>query len=184
MLGPVLGGERIRLEPPRPEYVPAYQRWFADMEITRYLRYRFPLTVTQQGDWLERVAKDESVVLWAIVLEDGGRLIGNTAIEKINWRNRHAETGIVIGEKEAWGQGYATEAMRLRTRYAFRELGLEALYTHVVLPNDASRRALEQVGYKQCGLWRRHDFVDGHWHDAWLGEILRDEWEARQETNA
>jgi hypothetical protein len=31
MLGPVLEGERVRLEPPRPEYLPAYQRWFADM---------------------------------------------------------------------------------------------------------------------------------------------------------
>jgi len=96
-------------------------------------------------------------------------------------RNRNAESGIVLGEKDIWGKGYATEAMRLRTRYAFRDLGLETVYTYVVLPNDASRRALERVGYRQCGVWRRHHFVDGHWHDAWLGEILRDEWEATQE---
>ena len=34
MLGPILEGERVRLEPPRPEFLPAYQRWFADMEVT------------------------------------------------------------------------------------------------------------------------------------------------------
>ena len=184
MLGPVLEGERVRLEPPRPDYVPAYQRWFADMEVTRFLRHRFPLTLKHQEGWLERAAKDEHLVLWAIVLKDGARLVGNTALERISWRNRNAENGIVIGEKDAWGKGYATEAMQLRTRYAFRELGLETVYTHVVLPNDASRRALERAGYKQCGLWRRHYLVDGRWHDAWLGEILREEWEARQETSA
>ena len=32
------------------------------------------------------------------------------------------------------------------------------------------------------GLMRRHGFVDGYWHDQWLGEILRDEWEAREEN--
>jgi RimJ/RimL family protein N-acetyltransferase len=119
--------------------------------------------------------------MWAIVLRDGGRLIGNTGFHRISWRNRHAESGTVIGEKDEWGKGCATEAMRLRTCYAFRELGLEKVFTTVWGPNDASRRALETVGYRQCGLMRRHFFIDGHWHDAWLGEILRDEWEARQE---
>jgi hypothetical protein len=54
MLGPVIEGERIRLEPPRPEYLPAYVRW------------------------------DQSNVLWAIVARTSGRLVGNTALEKIN----------------------------------------------------------------------------------------------------
>jgi RimJ/RimL family protein N-acetyltransferase len=184
MLGPILEGERIRLEPLRPEYIPTYQRWFADTAITRYLIYRFPFTVKAEEEWLEKTAKDEHQIIWAIVLKDGGRLIGNTGLHKISWRNRNAESGIVLGEKDTWGKGYATEAMRLRTHYAFRDLGLETVYTYVVLPNDASRRALERAGYRQCGVWRRHHFVDGHWHDAWLGEILREEWEARQEKNA
>ncbi|HET7874296.1 MAG TPA: GNAT family protein [Methylomirabilota bacterium] len=181
MLGPVIEGERIRLEPPRAEHIPTYQRWFADMELTRYLIYRFPFTVKQEEEWLEQVAKDEHRVVWAIVRKNGDRLIGNTVLEKINWRNRHAESGILIGDKGEWGKGYAAEAMRLRTRYAFRELGLEKVYTFVIEPNEAGRRALERIGYRQCGIWRRHFFVDGRWHDAWLGEILRDEWEAQEE---
>ena len=68
MLGPVLEGERVRLEPPRPEYLPAYQRWFADMDVTRYLLYRFPFTAKAEEEWLEAVGKDPHQVLWAIVL--------------------------------------------------------------------------------------------------------------------
>ena len=48
MFGPVIEGARVRLEPPRPEWSPIYQRWLADMEVTRYLvqlysKLSFPL---------------------------------------------------------------------------------------------------------------------------------------------
>jgi ribosomal-protein-alanine N-acetyltransferase len=177
MLGPVIEGERVRLEPPRAEYLAAFVRWFADMEITRYLLHRTPLTAKQQEEWLEATSRDEHVVLWSIVVKESGRLIGNTALERISWRNRHAESGTVIGEKDEWGKGYASEAMRLRTAYAFCELGLEKVYTFVVATNEASRRGLERAGYRECGRSRRHYLVDGRWHDAWIGEILREDWE-------
>ena len=132
---------------------------FADMEVTRYMLYRHPLSDKGETEWLERTATDDKMVMWAIIARSSGRLVGNTGIHDINWRNRHAMTGIVIGEKDEWGKGYAGEAMRLRTRYAFLELGLEKLITTVVNPNEASRRALERAGYKQCGLYRRHFLV-------------------------
>ncbi|HEY7205063.1 MAG TPA: GNAT family N-acetyltransferase, partial [Methylomirabilota bacterium] len=112
MLGPILEGERVRLEPPRPEYLPAYLRWFSDMEVTRYLLYRFPFTAKAEEEWLEQVGKDPHQVIWSIVVRHNGKLIGNTNIEKIDWRNRRGETGIVIGEKDEWGKGYAAETMR------------------------------------------------------------------------
>jgi len=183
VLGPVIEGDRIRLEPPRAEFLPAYRRWFADMEVTRYMLYRHPLSDKGETEWLERTATDDKMVMWAIIAKSSGRLVGNTGIHDINWRNRHAMTGIVIGEKDEWGKGYAGEAMRLRTRYAFLELGLEKLITTVVNPNEASRRALERAGYKQCGLYRRHFLVDGRWHDMWIGEILKDEWAVRGGTS-
>ena len=44
MLGPIIEGERIRLEPPRAEFLPTYIRWFTDMTVTRYLLHRNPPT--------------------------------------------------------------------------------------------------------------------------------------------
>jgi ribosomal-protein-alanine N-acetyltransferase len=180
MLGPIVQGERIRLEPPRPEFLPTYVRWFADTDVTRYLLHRFPFTEKQEQEWLDATSKDEHKVVWAIVLNHSDKLIGNTGLEKISWQHRHAESGIVIGEKDEWGKGYATEAMRLRTRYAFRQLGLEKVYTSVIASNEWSRRALLHAGYKPSGVWRHHFFTGGRWHDAWLAEVLRHEWEAEQ----
>jgi RimJ/RimL family protein N-acetyltransferase len=182
VLGPIIEGERVRLEPPRAEFLPLYVRWFADMEVTRYLLHRFPPTPKQEEEWLEATARDPHKIVWAIVLRESGKPLGATGIEQIDWRNRRGNSGIMIGERDEWGKGYATEAMRLRTRYAFRELGFEKITTSVILPNDASRRALERVGYRQCGVRRRHQLVDGVWRDAWLGEILREDWEHAKES--
>jgi len=48
----------------------------------------------------------------------------------------------------------------------------------VIDGNEASRRALERNGYRQCALFRRDRYVEGRWHDLWVGEILREEWDA------
>src|SRR5438128_7677311 len=108
------------------------------------------------------------------MIDAEGKTIGATGIHNIDWLAAHAITGIVIGEKDCWGKGYATEAMRLRTRYAFRELNLHKLMTEVDTENVASRKALERSGYKTVGIRRDQSFREGKWKDRWLGEVLRD----------
>src|SRR5262245_27486244 len=185
MFGPVIEGEHVRLEPPKPESGPLFQRWFADMEVTRYLTHRHPPSARQEENALEEAAEDTTKVLWAIALasgNDAGKVIGGTVLEKIDWRNRDAESGIMIGAKSEWRRGRASEAMGLRTDYAFRELGLRKVWTGVRLPNHGSRRALEKAGYRQCGLQRQHFFVGGRWLDVWLAEIHREDWEEMREA--
>ena len=70
--------------------------------------------------------------------------------------------------------------MQLRTRYAFRELNLHKLMTEVDAENEASRKALERNGYRTVGVRREETFREGKWHDRWLGEVLRADWEKTQ----
>jgi len=58
---------------------------------------------------------------------------------------------------------------------------LQKTFATVVVGNEASRRALERNGYRQCALYRRDRYVEGRWHDLWVGEILRNEWDTIQE---
>ncbi len=184
MFGPVMAGERARLEPPRLEYAPVYMRWFADRLVTRYLMVRHPTSQKKQEAWLEEMAASPDDVLWAMVRATDGGLIGNIHLMKIAWRHRNAELGYVIGERDQWGKGHATEAIKLATAYAFLELGLEKVWATVVTSNEASRRALERNGYRQSALFRQDRYVEGRWHDLWVGEILRDEWDSTRENTS
>ena len=178
MFGPVMTGQRVRLEPPRSEYAAVYLRWFADREVTRYLMVRHPTSLKKQEEWLEQMAASPDDVVWAVVRADDGTLIGNLGLHGIRWRHQNVEIGYVIGERDQWGKGYATEAIALSTSYAFLELALQKVWATVTAPNEASRRALTRNGYKQCAVFRRDRYVEGRWHDLWVGEILREEWAA------
>src|SRR5947209_989515 len=104
-----------------------FRRWFADAEVIKYLFMRFAISEQQEEDWYQGLSTSDNGVGWKIVAE--GRTIGSTNLHQIDWLNRHAGSGLIIGEKDAWGKGYASEAVALRTAYAFEELNLERLET-------------------------------------------------------
>jgi RimJ/RimL family protein N-acetyltransferase len=177
MLGPLIEGTLISLAPPEREHLANYCRWSRDLRSLRYLAIQHPLTLEMEERWFERVATAPDEVVWEIQRE--GRHIGSVGLHQINWRHRRATGGIWIGESTEWGKGFGAEAMALRTRYAFRVLGLHKVTTESDIENVASRRAALRAGYRECGRYRQHRYCDGSWHDVWLGEVLRDEWEAQ-----
>jgi RimJ/RimL family protein N-acetyltransferase len=48
------------------------------------------------------------------------------------------------------------------------------------MENEGSKRALQKAGYRQSGVLREEFYRDGRWHDVWMGEVLRDDWERVQ----
>ncbi|HUQ40936.1 MAG TPA: GNAT family protein [Candidatus Limnocylindrales bacterium] len=174
MFGPVLKGEHVTLRPADDDDPPRFLPWVSDMEVTRFLGRRTGMALYQEVDFFKRSGESKTDVLWMI--EADGETVGATGLHQIDWQNAHATTGILIGAKDKWGRGIASETMRIRTRYAFRQLNLRKLMTEVFVENAASRRALEKSGYRTVGTQRQHFFTGGRWHDVWLGEVLRDEW--------
>jgi RimJ/RimL family protein N-acetyltransferase len=97
-------------------------------------------------------------------------------LHRINWRDRSATSGIVIGEKSAWGQGYGSEVMQVRTAWAFEELGLHRIESECFVENVGSARCLAKAGYRQVGLARQKRWRQGAWHDCILWEILDEDY--------
>lgn len=175
MFGPVISGTLVTLRPPDDTDPPRFVPWFADMEVTRYLGRRGAVALYQEVDYFKRAGESKNDVQWMI--DVAGETVGSTGIHQIDWQSAHATTGTLIGDKRWWRKGVASEAMALRTRYAFRELNLHKLITEVYVDNPASRRALEKAGYRTVGIHREQYFTLGRWHDVWIGEVLRDDWE-------
>src|SRR5438309_3050753 len=69
---------------------------------------------------------DERSVTWAIAYE--GETVGFTGVFDIDWIARDAESGIFIGRHDLYGRGIATEAVRLRTEFAWSQLRLHRVH--------------------------------------------------------
>ena len=175
MYGPVLTGTKVTLRPPEDADAARFVEWFADVEVTRYLGRRAVPALFQEEEFLKRVGESKTDVFWMIEAE--GRAIGASGIHQIDWVNAHAITGTVIGDRSMWRKGLGSESMALRTAYAFEQLNLHKLMTQVFMENEPSKRGLVKVGYREIGMEREHFFREGRWHDHWLAELLRSDWE-------
>lgn len=79
---------------------------------------------------------------------------------------------------EARGRGLTTRALRLVSRWAFDELGLERLELITDPDNVASQRVAEKVGYQREGVLRSHLLhPDGRRRDSVMFSLLPDELE-------
>lgn len=182
MLGPRLAGRQgVTLAPPTLEDYRRYPGWAAQPEITYYWGPRAgEWTSAALEDRFKEDAKSPTSVNWSIQLE--GASVGFTGIDDIDWVRRQGESFIFIGEFRLHRRGIASEAIRLRTAYAFTELNLHRIYNWIAYDNVGSRRANEKAGYTQQGVIGKVFRRGQNLHDVWLGEVLRSEWEKRQST--
>jgi len=93
----------------------------------------------------------------------------------IDWKNRRAVLGIVIGEKEYWDNGYGTEAIATLLRFVFQEMNLHRISLRVYTYNQRAIRCYEKCGFKLEGRLRQARFRDGEYYDELIMGILRDE---------
>ncbi len=73
MFGPVLRGDKVTLRPAREDDAQHFVRWFADMEVTRYLKRRMAITLEQEQEFLKKVGESKDDVWW--VIEADGKAI-------------------------------------------------------------------------------------------------------------
>ncbi len=167
-------GERIFLAALNPENLSvAYQKWMKDSEILKYLAN--PDGNYELGNLKEFVAnmnESASNQLLGIFLKEGGRHIGNVKIGNIHPKHRHADVGIIMGDKTLWGKGYATETIKLVIQHAFHTLKLHKLIAGMFAANPGSYKAFLKAGFQKVGCYREHYWIDGAYCDAYLLEIL------------
>ena len=143
-----------------------YLHWLEDKEINRFLESRFSKhSLASTAEFIGTVNSSDDTILLGLFQKDGDRHIGNIKLGPINIHHNNAEIGIMIGDKTAWGKGYATEAIEAVSMYAFETLGVRKLTAGYYAENEGSGRAFRKVGFKDEGL------KVGHWVNA-DGEIV------------
>ena len=72
-------------------------------------------------------ADDPNSVNWSIAYEQ--ETVGFTGLFDIDWIARDCESGIFIARSDLYGRGIASEAVRLRTEFAWQEMNLHRVHT-------------------------------------------------------
>jgi RimJ/RimL family protein N-acetyltransferase len=173
-------GERVALGPIRRDLLPLYQRWINDFGTLRTLAIPpQPLTMEGETAWYDHTATpDASAVHFTIYEIVSWQPIGNTDWRAIDYRNRTAMFGLMIGDPANRGKGYGTEATRLMLDYAFTALGLHSVMLTCYAFNLAGQRAYEKAGFRVFG--RRHEchMMGGKLWDEIYMECLASEFES------
>jgi RimJ/RimL family protein N-acetyltransferase len=155
-------------------------RWLNDREVMRFLSGRYPWSLTAEENWLRdrtRFPQSYANAAFAIETKDG-RHIGNCGIHEASPEDRMASVGILIGEKDCWGQGYGTDAMRTMLCFAFEEMNLHRIELDVYAFNERARASYRKCGFIDEVCKRQERFHEGRFIDVITMGILRHEWEA------
>ncbi len=176
----VVRGERVILRGKRIEDAADDYAWRSDEELSCLDATR-PLDMSY-GDFL-RFSREEQAYPSPIsrrfaidTLE--GRHIGNCMYYDIDLRRGEAELGIMIGDREYWGQGYGSDSVSCLLDHIFTATPLTRIYLHTLDWNHRARRAFAKSGFHEKKRVRRggKDFI--------LMEVLRSEWESRARRRA
>ena len=175
---PTLEGARVRLRPLRASDADALFALHSDARVMRY--WSFPAW-TEREQAVARIAQLErdnaqsEFYTWATTIDGTDRLAGTVSLFTLNRAHRRAEIGYALASS-AWGNGYATEALRLAIAFAFDSIGLARLEADIDPRNDASCRLVERVGFSREGLLRQRWHVAGEITDSAMYGLLRDEY--------
>lgn len=160
----------------------AFAAWYGDPEIADLLRHDLrPLPREQALDYFDTIVLPSSAsgTAWAIHLRADNALIGTTAVTQIDQVHSSCLFRIVIGNKDAWGHGFGTEATRLVAEEVFTSLELDTLRLEVFNHNPRAIATYRKVGFEEVGRsveWvrgRRLDIVEMHLSRAqWQGSLL------------
>lgn len=171
-------GKIVTLRAPELRDIPQLHQWSNDPEIWNMLGgWHFPFSSRSTESWVSS-RKDGNLTDHTFCIEtpDEG-LIGTANIVNIDWKNRNAFHGMMIGEKNLRGKGHALDTLFAIMRYAFMELGLNRLDGDMISYNERSIKFyLEKAGWKNEGVRRDWFYRNGNFHDKVVVGVTRQDY--------
>ena len=138
-----------------------YCDWLNDPEVNCYLETRYQMqTLTDIAHFVAEKRDSDSEYLFAMVRNADGKHFGNIKIGPIQLRHRLADVSLFIGDRDCWGKGFASEAIKRITAFAFAELRLNKVSASIYVDNIGSIRAFIKAGWQREAILRSHYIHD------------------------
>lgn len=171
-------GDKVLLRAIKKEDLPLLHKWSNDPEINYMLGgWHFPSSEVDQEKWFNSLSLTSNNQRFAIETEELG-LIGMANLVDINWKDRNAFHGMLLGDKDMRGKGYGVDTILTINKYAFEELGLMRMNGSMISFNEASIGVYtKKCGWKVEGIKKNHYFRKNQWWDQIVVGITRDDYD-------
>jgi len=179
---PVLQGESVTLRYPE---MADYPQWAALRGASR--DFLSPWEPTWAADELTRTAfrrrlrryqreiRNDLAYPFFVFRKSDGLLIGGCTLTNVRRGvTQSAAVGYWIGAAYA-RQGHMYAALKAVQPFVFELLGLHRLEAACIPENEASRKLLLKVGFREEGRARRYLQINGEWRDHILFALLEDD---------
>lgn len=123
-----------------------YCKWLNDPEVNKFLETR-SATTADLKTYIKEKNNSPTCLFLGIFDKRSNIHIGNIKLEPIDYVDRIATLGILIGNKDYWGKGIGAESINLLVNWAFNYLHLKEIKLGVL-----SENAVAIKSYKKCGF--------------------------------
>ena len=177
---PPLAGPRVILREPRPDDAEHLFVYTSDPEVTRFLAFDPPRSISESLRFIARAEAQRSLdaeYVFTIADRFTDVPLGITGLRHLDPAMGTAQIGTWV-RRASWGLGINREAKDLLLGYAFGALGLHRIEARIALENRRSRNAFLKLGARFEGTLRQSFRKDGAVLDQGLYAILAPEWQA------
>jgi len=157
----------------RPELLERVASWLARKENHQWLDFGNGRQIVTPA-LLRIMAQRETHFLRAFTSDQDDVPVGIVGLNSVDRTFKTAMFWGASGEKSFRNRGYSTLASSKFLTLAFRDLGLHAINTWAVDPNQ-SIRVIERLGFRLIGRPRQCHYIDGRLYDRVLFDLLASE---------
>lgn len=147
---------------------PAWYACLADPVVIEHTSWDLRSIDDLQANFDDYASADASSSMrLAVVLRDGGQLVGTIGLNAISPQHRTAEIAYDLAPV-VWGQGVATAVVNTVVEWGFRRLGMQRIQATVLESNARSLRVLERCAFEREGYLRCYRQIRGRSGNFWL----------------
>ncbi|WP_298498537.1 GNAT family protein [uncultured Algibacter sp.] len=169
-----LKGENIYLRALEPEDLEFIHTIENDESIWEISNTQTPYSKFLIKQYLEHAHKDifEVKQLRLVISNYNDLALGMIDLFDFDFKNRRAGVGILVKEPNDRLKGYGREALKLLIDYSFKHLDLHQLYCNISEDNGASVKLFSNQGFKQIGLKKDWNYVNGSYKNEYLYQLI------------
>jgi RimJ/RimL family protein N-acetyltransferase len=143
-----------------------YFKWLSDPEITKFI-YRKELGKNFDKKLVIKNIKQliKSKNNYFFLISYKKKAIGTVKIGHIDWFNKKADLGIMIGEKEFFNKGIAKKILKIMIKISFNDLQLQKLTAGCFKNNLAMKKVFLKLGFTIEGHLKKHFLIKNNFYE-------------------